>query len=81
VVFETACVFPLGRILEEFVSRFGSERLVFGTDLYLSPPMYNHPHVLYEVLEAPSLTEQDRHNIFWNTARRLFGLPLEPEAG
>jgi predicted TIM-barrel fold metal-dependent hydrolase len=77
VLFETACVFPLGRILEEFVGRFGSERLVFGTDLYLSPPMYNHPHVLYEVLEAPSLTDADRRNIFWNNARRLFGLPLD----
>lgn len=75
VYFETACVFPLGRLIEQFVTKFGSERLLFGTDLYLSPPMYNHPHVLHEILEATTLSEQDKRNIFYDNARRLFGLP------
>lgn len=71
---ETACVFPLGRLIEQFVAECGSERVLFGTDLYLNPPMYNHPHVLYEILEAPTLSEQDKRNIFYENARRLFGL-------
>lgn len=75
VYVETACVFPLGRLIEQFVAAFGSERVLFGTDLYVSPPMYNHPHVLHEILEAPTLTDQDKRNIFFDNARRLFKLP------
>jgi predicted TIM-barrel fold metal-dependent hydrolase len=74
LMFETAAFFPVGRIIEEFVSKFGSERLLFGTDLYFNPEMYHYPYVLYEVRDAPTLTEDDKRNIFWNNADRLFGL-------
>jgi hypothetical protein len=73
VLFDTAVCFPLMRLIERFVARFGSERLLFGTDLYLDPPAYHTPHVLNEVLGAPDLTERDRHNILWGNAARLFG--------
>lgn len=76
ILLETGAVFPLGRIIEEAVARFGSERVLFGTDLYLDPVMYHYPHVLYEILEAPTLTEQDKQNIFWNNAQRLFRLDV-----
>jgi hypothetical protein len=75
ILFETAIVYPLGRIIEEFVAQLGSERLIFGTDLYLYPQVsYHHPHVLYEILEAPALTDRDKQNIFWNNAQKLFHL-------
>lgn len=72
LLFDTAISMPLGRAIEEFVHHFGSERIVFGTDMYLSPPMYVYPHVLREILDAPGLTDDDRRNIFWNNAERLF---------
>jgi uncharacterized protein len=72
LLFDTAFAVPIGRAIEEFVNRFGSERLLFGTDMYLSPPLYVYPHVLREVLDAPGLTDAHRRDIFWNNAERLF---------
>ena len=74
VLLETGVTFPLGRIIEEVVANIGSERVIFGTDLYLSPLMYLYPDVLHQILEAPTLTEQDKQNILWNNAKRLFRL-------
>jgi predicted TIM-barrel fold metal-dependent hydrolase len=75
VLLETAGAFPLGRLLDEFVERLGSTRLLFGTDLYLAPPMWHRPYGMYEVLDSTVLTDEDKRNIFWNNAARLFGLP------
>jgi predicted TIM-barrel fold metal-dependent hydrolase len=72
LLFDTAINMPLGRSIEEFVDKFGSERLLFGTDMYLGPTMYVYPHVLREILDAPTLTDDDRRNIFWDNAARLF---------
>jgi predicted TIM-barrel fold metal-dependent hydrolase len=72
LLFDTAFAVPIGRAIEEFVDRFGSERLLFGTDMYLSPPLYVYPHVLREILAAPTLTDAHRRDIFWNNAERLF---------
>jgi predicted TIM-barrel fold metal-dependent hydrolase len=36
--------------------------------------MYLYPDVLHQILEAPTLTEQDKQNILWNNAKRLFQL-------
>jgi len=74
IFLETCGLFPLGRLVDDFVEKIGSQRILFGTDLYVDPPMYNYPHVLQEILASPSLTEQDKQNIFWNNARRLFKL-------
>jgi predicted TIM-barrel fold metal-dependent hydrolase len=76
VFLETGITFPLGRIIEEVVANIGSERVLFGTDLYVAPLMYLHPDVLYQILDAPTLTDQDKHNIFWNNAQRLFKLEV-----
>jgi predicted TIM-barrel fold metal-dependent hydrolase len=73
LMFDTALAMPVGRAIEDFVRRFGSERLLFGTDLYLSPqPLYVYPHILREILDAPTLTDDHRRDIFWNNAERLF---------
>lgn len=69
--FDTAICFPLLRLLDRFVDRFGSERLLFGTDSYADPATYNHPAVRDE-LRASSLSDADLQNVFWNNAARLF---------
>lgn len=75
ILFETAALFPLGRLIEEFVATLGSERIIYGSDLYLDPLMYNVPHVLHEI-RAAEISPQDRENILWNNAVRLFKRPL-----
>lgn len=75
VLVETAGLGGHGRPITDFVERFGSERVIFGTDLYLNPPSYYHSNSLYQVIEAPSLTDQDKRNILWENARKLFKLP------
>lgn len=74
ILLETGMAILMLRIIEEFVLQLGSERLIFGTDLYLKPLIYHTPHVLYEILAAPTLTEQDKKNILWNNAQKLFQL-------
>ena len=71
MLFDTALNVSVGRSIEEFVHHFGSQRLLFGTDMYLTH-MYVYPHVLREVLDAPSLSDDDRRNILWDNAARLF---------
>ena len=71
IMFETAGLFPLAPIIEEFVKTLGSERIIFGTDLYVNPLVYNVPQALYEI-EASPITDIDKDNIFWNNACRLF---------
>ena len=73
VLLETSIMFPLGRYIDEFVGKVGSRRLLFGTDLYLNPPTYHYPHVLQEIMIS-GISEEDKRNILWNNARRLFGL-------
>ena len=73
VLFETGAMFLMGRIVEEFVATFGSDRLLYGSDLYVSPPGYDVPHVLNEIMAAP-IGPQDRANILWDNAARLFRL-------
>jgi predicted TIM-barrel fold metal-dependent hydrolase len=68
------------RYIEDFVRRHGSERLIFGTDLYVSPPTYHYPHVLHEILEAPTLSHADKQNILCDNAERLFGRTLVASA-
>jgi predicted TIM-barrel fold metal-dependent hydrolase len=73
VLFETGVLFLMGRIVEEFVGTFGSERLLYGSDLYVNPPAYEVPHVLNEI-RAAAIAPRDRANVLWANAARLFGL-------
>lgn len=75
VLLETAGCFPLGRQIDQVVENISSKRVLFGTDLYLSPPNINYSSALEEVLGSFSLSEEDKRNILWNNARRLFNLP------
>jgi predicted TIM-barrel fold metal-dependent hydrolase len=79
LLFDTAIAFPLMKPLEEFVRRHGAERLLFGTDLYTSPPTYHYPHVLKEIMDGPSLTDEHKRKIFCENAERLFNKRLVPK--
>ncbi|MBM3345096.1 MAG: amidohydrolase [Betaproteobacteria bacterium] len=72
---DTAALFSLGRVLEEFIEHIGSERIVFGSDLYLDPLTYEVPYVLLGIRESRGIPAHDKENILWNNARRLFRLP------
>ncbi|MEU6259740.1 amidohydrolase family protein [Streptomyces sp. NPDC047043] len=71
LLFDTAVCFPLLRPLETFIARFGSERLLFGTDSYADPVTYNTPSVLNELL-ASELPQEDLDNVMWRNFERLF---------
>lgn len=71
ILFDTAICFPLLRPLDKFVARFGSERLMFGTDSYADPVSYNVPAVMEELLASDMDTEH-LENIFWRTFCRIF---------
>ena len=86
VLFDTAICFPLMRPLDTFVETFGSERLLFGTDSYAHPVLYNTPSVLHE-LQASPMPQDDLENILWRNVTRLFpqivtrlGLAIESDA-
>jgi predicted TIM-barrel fold metal-dependent hydrolase len=74
IIFDVSCVVPLGRIIEQWVAKYGADRLVFGTDMSIQPQLYHFPHVLTEILEAPGLTDADRDRILWGNAARIFRL-------
>jgi uncharacterized protein len=88
VVMDTACFYTNSRLIEEFVHRFGSDRLLYGTDLHVHSPYtsaavadveglptsYHTPHVLAEIRDAPTLSREAKQDILWNNACRLFGL-------
>jgi hypothetical protein len=50
--------------------------ILFDTDFYLDPVMYHYPHVLHEILEAPTLSEHEKQNIFWNNGQRHLRLEV-----
>lgn len=75
ILFDTAVCFPLLRPLDAFVARFGSQRLMFGTDSYADPVSYHNPAVLTELL-ASDLAAEHLENIFWRTFCQVF-----PKAG
>lgn len=74
VLIEMSFLKPIGRHLERFVKDFGSERLIFGSDLtpYQWATVRYPPLSLVDILESDELTDKDRENILWNNAARLF---------
>jgi predicted TIM-barrel fold metal-dependent hydrolase len=71
LLFDTAICFPLLRLMDRFVDRFGADRLLFGTDFYADPVTYNHPAVRDELL-ASSLSADQLEQVFWGNAARVF---------
>ena len=74
IYLDTAALYSLGRLLEEFIDHIGSERILFGSDLYLNPLTYEVPYVLLGIRESRNIAAKDKENILWNNGRRLFNL-------
>ncbi|OGV69940.1 MAG: hypothetical protein A3K19_02140 [Lentisphaerae bacterium RIFOXYB12_FULL_65_16] len=66
VYLELTAVLDDRGVLEMFVRKAGSEKILFGTD----SPWFNHHHHIGAVLGA-EMTDDDRRNIFHRNARRL----------
>jgi predicted TIM-barrel fold metal-dependent hydrolase len=69
ILFETALMVSVTHMIENFVEKFGPERLILGTDCY-SQRGFNHPYPLYELL-ASRLSDADLQWILGGNARRL----------
>jgi len=73
IMFNTSLVWPLNHWIERFTSWFGSQRIIFGSDVhYHEKPSYIRPPGLDEVLTSDELSDQDKRNILWDNAERLF---------
>jgi predicted TIM-barrel fold metal-dependent hydrolase len=72
VLFDTTVTLPIGP-LERYAAAVGSERLLFGTDMYLNPMWaFQRPPVLDNILNSKQLSQTDKDNILWANAQRLF---------
>ena len=74
VVVDTAGCFGLARVVDSIVAEVGVERVLFGTDLYTTPRMWNYPVGLLEVAASTDLTAEDKAAITYGNAARLFNL-------
>lgn len=70
ILFDTAHVRGSAYV-KNFVEAVGSERLIFGSLFYSTPPSYEHCATLSEVKEA-KISDQDKANILALNAKRLF---------
>lgn len=68
------CYIQESGIVREIVERFGPDRLLFGTDM----PAYDPGGPLGSVANAP-LSDAEHTAIAGNNARRLLGLPQQPQ--
>jgi predicted TIM-barrel fold metal-dependent hydrolase len=73
VLFDTSLLWPIGQTHIEFAERYGADRVIFGTDMHFIPKhMYHYPAGLLDILLTDRLTDEDRENILWNNARRVY---------
>ncbi|HLF77121.1 MAG TPA: amidohydrolase family protein [Dehalococcoidia bacterium] len=73
IMFNTSLLWPLNNWIERFTQWFGSERIIFGTDLHFHPkPSYLRPPGLDQILVSQELNDEDKRNILWRNAERLF---------
>lgn len=74
VVVDTAGCFGLARVIDTVVGEFGEDRVLFGTDLYTTPRMWNYPVGLIEVASSTALTAAQKSQITYGNAVRIFRL-------
>jgi len=75
IVFDTSLSYNFD-FIEEFAMRFGSERIVFGTDLYSWPAGRRVSHLLPQILGC-GLSRDDKAGILGGNARRLLGVAAD----
>ena len=72
MLFDTTVTLPIG-LIERYADVLGSERLLFGTDMYLNRLWaFQRPPVLDNILVSEHLSQADKDNILWANAQRLF---------
>ena len=72
LIFDTSLSYNFD-FIEEFVGRFGPERIAFGTDLYSHPVGRRISHILPQILES-ELADDAKRAVLAGTARELFGI-------
>ena len=73
--FDTACMFPTPFLIAEFCKQVGSDRLLFGSDLYTVPrTIFASPTTLFEII-ATQVPAADKQRILAGNANELFRLP------
>jgi hypothetical protein len=75
ILFDTGpIVFDREIGIERFVKRFGSDRVLFGSDLYAMQPSYRKPTTTLEVIRNSQITKEEKANILRHNAVKLFRL-------
>ena len=72
LIFDTSLAYTVDPIVR-LIRRYGSERVVFGTDLYSHPLGYARSFVLEQLLDS-GLPPEDLQAVLAGNAERLFGL-------
>jgi len=72
VYLELTAAYSVRGSLEIMIEHAGSEKILFGTDHPWFDPRYGIGCIL-----SAYMTDEDRRNILYRNAQRLFGLPLE----
>ena len=75
LVFDTTFAIDID-IIEDFVHKFGAERLTFGTDLYSPGGLLGRREnpILPRIVESDALSRKDKELILSGNARSLLGL-------
>lgn len=64
---------PIGRVVESFVTAFGADRIIYGSDLVpYASAIYRVPPAIFDIVESDRLSDADKQQILWGTAERLF---------
>jgi uncharacterized protein len=74
IVFDTAAMVTNANILARFVTEAGSERLVFGSNLYGAQQTDYYPAALYALRASSEIGDVGRELILGKNALALFGL-------
>ncbi|MGD9497255.1 MAG: amidohydrolase family protein [Armatimonadota bacterium] len=72
VYLELTAAYSVRGALEIMIEHAGSEKILFGTDHPWFDPRYGIGCIL-----SAYMTDEDRRNILYRNAQRLFGLPLD----
>lgn len=75
VMMDSSLIQPMGQPVLHLAEEFGSDRILFGTDLTIlgkGDRLWSFPPGLVDIIDSPRLSETDRKNILWDTAARLF---------
>jgi predicted TIM-barrel fold metal-dependent hydrolase len=73
VYFDTAMLYSLDNVVEQFVDELGADRLLFGTAFYSNPLQYRRSATLFQV-ESADISERDRQRILGDNVSELLGL-------